>query len=104
MHLPASLFVSLQGKVCTPCQKQKASEDRKYANANAKAAYVKKPHDAAKRAAQNMLTDRLSDGYVSKRLKKNMPALRGVKLPQSLIEVERMRLMIVREVKAKESK
>lgn len=43
---------------------------------------------------------RLSDRYVTRLLKKNMPSLlRGVKLPRELIDVERMRLMIVREVK-----
>lgn len=47
----------------------------------------------------NACTKNLSDGYVSRLLKKNMPSLKGVKLPKDLIDLERLRLMIVREVK-----
>jgi len=43
--------------------------------------------------------DTLSNTYVSKRLKKNMPCLVGVKLPQSLIDLERVRLSITREIR-----
>lgn len=52
-----------------------------------------------KREQYNRLVRDLSDGYVSKRLKKNMPSLKGVKLPKALIDLERVRLMIVREVR-----
>jgi hypothetical protein len=50
-------------------------------------------------AMYNRLTRELSDGYVSKRLKKNAPLLKGVKLPKELIDLERTRLMIFREVR-----
>ncbi|MBP8101103.1 MAG: hypothetical protein KAY54_04380 [Burkholderiaceae bacterium] len=52
-----------------------------------------------RRKQWNASTKNLSDGYVSRRLKKNMPSLKGVKLPKELIDLERLRLMIVREVK-----
>lgn len=52
-----------------------------------------------KREQYNRLVRDLSDCYVSKRLKKNMPSLKGVKLPKALIDLERVRLMIVREVR-----
>ena len=58
----------------------------------------------AYRDATNRLTRELSDGYVSKRLKKNMPLLKGVKLPKPLIDLERQRLMIVREVRERSKK
>lgn len=51
-----------------------------------------------RKAQQRRLTDTLSDSYVSRRLKKNMPALVGVKLPQSLIDLERLRLLLLREI------
>jgi hypothetical protein len=49
-------------------------------------------------------TERLSDGYVSRRLKKGQPLLKGVKMPQELIDLERVRLMIVREVRLKDDR
>lgn len=52
----------------------------------------------------NKRTKELSDGYVSRRLKKNMPALKGVKLPKELLDLERLRLMIVREVNSERTK
>jgi hypothetical protein len=57
-----------------------------------------------RREAFNQRTERLSDGYVSRRLKKNMPALKGVKLPKELLDLERLRLMIVREVNSERTK
>ena len=58
----------------------------------------------SKREAFNRYTRELSDGYVSRRLKKNMPLLKGVKLPKPLIDLERQRLMIVREVRERSKK
>lgn len=48
-------------------------------------------------------TRQLSDVYVAKRLKKNMPALKGVRIPVSLIEAERQRLKLIRLINDKES-
>jgi hypothetical protein len=54
-----------------------------------------------KLANQSRWTAELSDSYVAKRLKKNEPLLKGMKLPQALIDLERMRLKIVREINRK---
>jgi hypothetical protein len=52
-----------------------------------------------RRTSDNAATANLANRYIVRRLKKNMPALKGVKLPQELIDLERLRLMIKREVK-----
>lgn len=55
---------------------------------------------AARRYEQfNKGTRELSDGFVSRLLRKNMPSLKGVKLPHALIDLKRAQLMILREVK-----
>ena len=52
-------------------------------------------------ASQNRATAELTDAYVRKRLRRGMPMLKGVKLPPTLIDLERLRLMICREVQKK---
>lgn len=51
------------------------------------------------RQAQNSRTERMTDGYIKKRLRKGIPTLKGVDFPKSLVELERLRLSIVRFVK-----
>jgi hypothetical protein len=52
------------------------------------------------RKEEKRQVDALSNRYVTRLLKKSMPTLlNGVKLPKELIDLERVRLMIVREVK-----
>jgi hypothetical protein len=54
-----------------------------------------------RRDRDNRKTELLTDHYIKRRLKKNMPSLKGVSLPKSLIDLERVRLMIVREIKSR---
>lgn len=55
--------------------------------------------DEKQKEQNRRYTAELSDGYISRRLRKGMAALKGVKLPKALIDLERMRLLIVREVR-----
>lgn len=54
-----------------------------------------------RRERQRTYTKEIKDCYVVRRLKKNCHALKGVNIPQSLIDLERVRLQIVREIKDK---
>ncbi len=55
------------------------------------------PH--RRRRYENNRTDKITDGYVRKRLCKNLPQLSRSSIPQSLVEVERARLQLVRAIK-----
>lgn len=55
-----------------------------------------------RRDKDNRNTALLKDKYVRHLIVKSVPLLKGVELPQALIDVERMRLMIVIEITAKE--
>lgn len=49
----------------------------------------------------NAPTRNLTDGYIKKRLCKNFPALRREAIPSALIELERARLLLVRELRGR---
>lgn len=63
-----------------------------------KPALSKEEIDQRRRDSDKRKTELLTDHYIKRRLKKNMPLLKGVTLPQSLIDLERARLLIVREI------
>lgn len=75
---------------------------------NAAAAAIHDDHVVAfgrtpegKRWRSRMNNFDLTDGYVKRRLCKNFPALRREAIPRSLIEAERARLLLMRDLRGK---
>ena len=81
-------------------RKQRLDRYKDWLETVAKAPLSREEQLAEWRKEEKKQVEMLSNRYVTRLLKKNMPSsLIGVKLPKELIDLERVRLMIVREVR-----